>query len=457
MLFFAKASQIAVFIIRGIKSLYINNRFFYIGAGIAVLLAAGFFFSPLFALAKAILYTFLLVTATDILLLFSKRYAINATRTMADKLSNGDPNPILVQVNNRYPFGVETEVVDEIPDQFQYRENTTQLSLKANQTREFTYELRPLKRGEYTFNSLNIFAKTTIGLVSRRFRIDAEVTVPVYPSYIQMHKYELLAISNRLQMAGIKKIRRIGHNFEFEQIRDYVQGDDFRTINWKATARRGDLMVNQFQDEKSQQVYSIIDKGRVMKMPFDGLSLMDYAINASLVISNIAIKKYDKAGIITFTEEKAAILQAERKPDQMGKILELLYAQKTRYLESNYELLYATIRQQIKQRSLLLFYTNFESLTSLRRRMQFFRGLAKNHLVVVIFFENTELHALTESKPADVEAVYIKTIAEKMMHEKKQIAAELMKYGIQSILTPPKDLSVNTINKYLELKARGLV
>lgn len=422
-----------------------------------MLLTAGFFYAPLFAIGKAVFYTYLLVIATDILLLYGKRYAIDARRTMADRLSNGDPNPILVWVESRYVFATTVEVIDEIPAQFQYRKNTTIFKLKANESKEFTYDLTPLKRGEYEFGNLNIIATSPIGLVSRRFRLDATITVPVYPSYIQMHKYELLAISNRLVMAGIKKIRRIGHNFEFEQIRDYVQGDDFRTINWKATARRGDLMVNQFQDEKSQQVYNIIDKGRVMKMPFEGLSLMDYAINASLVISNIAIKKYDKAGLITFTEEKVNILQAERKPDQMGKILDMLYAQKTRYLESNYELLYATIKRQIRQRSLLLFYTNFESITSLRRRMGFFRGLAKNHLVVVIFFENTELHQLTETTPADLEQVYIKTIAEKMMHEKRQIAAELLKYGIQSILTPPKDLSVNTINKYLELKARGLV
>lgn len=444
-------------LIKYIKSLYLTNRFFYGLAIIAVVLVAGFFVPVLFAAGKATLYVYGGIAVVDILMLYSRKTGINASRTMADKLSNGDPNPILVEVESRYPFLIYTEVIDEVPEQFQYRKNTSYFSLKADAKKQFTYELRPHKRGEYTFNKLNVFASTLLGLVNRRYTFDAEITVPVYPSYIQMHKYELLAISNRLVMAGIKKIRRIGHNFEFEQIRDYVQGDDFRTINWKATARKGGFMVNQYQDEKSQQVYSIIDKGRVMKMPFEGLSLMDYAINSSLVISNIAIKKYDKAGLITFTEEKVSILQAERKPDQMGKILETLYAQKTRYLEANHELLYATIRRQIKQRSLLLFYTNFESMTSLRRYLPYFRGLAKSHLLVVIFFENTELEALTQDTALTLEDVYIKTIAEKMMYEKRQIAAELLKYGIQSILTPPQDLSVNTINKYLELKSRGLI
>src|SRR5690606_40532545 len=123
------------------------------------------------------------------------------------------------------------------------------------------------------------------------FRVSQNKTVPVYPSFRQMRKYELPAISNRLTEFGIKKIRRIGQNREFEQIKEYVVGDDYRTINWKATARRGTLMVNTYQDERAQQVYAVIDKGRTMKMPFEGMTLLDYDINASLVISNIAIRK----------------------------------------------------------------------------------------------------------------------------------------------------------------------
>ncbi|HYG14280.1 MAG TPA: DUF58 domain-containing protein [Bacteroidia bacterium] len=443
--------------LRFIKSLYLTQRFFYAGGILIILGIVGYFYPAVFGVAKTLLYCLLALTGVDILMQYSRKKAIIAGRETADKFSNGDQNPVAITVFNNYPFTVDVMVIDEMPDQFQYRGPGMKAEIKSGAKQEFIYDLRPVKRGEYRFDNLNVYTISLLGLVMRRHKFDLTRVVPVYPSYMQMHKYELLAISNRLVMAGIKKIRRIGHNFEFEQIRDYVVGDDFRTVNWKATARRGDLMVNQFQDEKSQQVYSIIDKGRVMRMPFEGLSLMDYAINSSLVISNIAIKKYDKAGLITFTEETVNVLQAERKPGQMDKILQTLFNQKTRYLESNFEMLYSTIRQRIKQRSLLLFYTNFESVTSLRRRMPYFRGLAKNHLLVVIFFENTELDALIDNPAKNLEEVYIKTIAEKMLNEKKQIVGELLKYGIQSILTPPRDLSVNTINKYLELKARGLI
>jgi uncharacterized protein (DUF58 family) len=123
--------------------------------------------------------------------------------------------------------------------------------------------------------------------------------VPVYPSFLKLRQYELMAVSNRLTDIGIKKMRRIGHSMEFDQVKNYVAGDDYRTVNWKATARKGDLMVNSFTDEKAQHIYCVIDKSRAMKMPFEGLSLLDYAINASLILSSVALVKQDKAGLIT--------------------------------------------------------------------------------------------------------------------------------------------------------------
>jgi uncharacterized protein (DUF58 family) len=216
-------------------------------------------------------------------------------------------------------------------------------------------------------------------------------------------------------------------------------------------------MVNHYQDEKSQAVYSIIDKGRVMKMPFEGMSLLDYAINASLVISNIAILKEDKAGIITFSNTIGSILPASKVHSHMRSILETLYNQKTGFKESNFDALYIQMKRQIKGRSLVLLYTNFETLSSLQRQLPYLRNIASNHLLVVIFFENTELKELLEKPAENTEEIYLKTIAEKFAFEKKQIVKELGKYGIHAVLTSPKNLTVNTINKYLELKARGMI
>src|SRR5882762_7096905 len=160
-------------------------------------------------------------------------------------------------------------------------------------------------------------------------------------------------------------------------------------------------MVNQFQDERSQQVYSLIDKGRVMQMPFNGMSLLDYAINASLVISNIAIKKSDKAGLLTFQDRIGSFLRAGRMNNQMAAIQEVLYNQKTAFFETDFSALYALVRKSISQRSLLLLYTNFESIHGLHRQLPYLLAMNRMHLLVVIFFENSELKGLIEKRTDD--------------------------------------------------------
>jgi uncharacterized protein (DUF58 family) len=252
-------------------------------------------------------------------------------------------------------------------------------------------------------------------------------------------------------------MRKIGHSMEFEQIKEYVSGDDIRTLNWKASARKGGLMINNFMEERSQQVYCIIDKGRLMKMPFDGLTLLDYAINTCLVLSNVCLRKQDRVGVITFSNTPDAVLAADHRPIQAGNILQLLYKQQSGFLESDFEILYTQVRSKIKHRSLLILFTNFESLSGLNRQIDYLRSLAKNHLLLVVFFQNSELEQLARSPAKKVEDVYVKVVAEKFSFEKRIIAKELSKYGILSILSSPKNLTINTINKYLELKTRQAV
>jgi len=386
----------------------------------------------------------LLITSKGI---FAKRHA-------PERLSNSDDNDLGIYIENWYPFNVNIGIIDEIPFQFQKRDIWFKTELKPRQRKLISYTLRPTRRGEYEFGYIRVYVMSSLGLTRRRYNFSQGETLAVYPSFLQMRKYELMAISNNLSEIGIKKMRRLGHSLEFEQVKNYVQGDDYRTINWKATARQGTLMTNSYTDEKSQHVYCVIDKSRAMKMPFEGLSLLDYAINASLVLSNVALLKEDKAGLITVGEKIGAVIPSDKRPTQINKILEVLYKEKTRYLETNMELLYATIRSVIKQRSLVVFFTNYESMSALQRQLPFLKRIAKFHLLLVVFFENTELKKLNEKPADDVEGIYIKTIAEKFAYDKKLIVKELAKYNIQSVLTTPQNLTINTINRYLELKAK---
>ncbi len=416
-----------------------------------------FFFPVFYNLA----WYFLLITVSflvlDIFILFAAKTGVESTRIVAEKLSNGDENPISVSIRNYYTFAVYAKIIDEIPFQFQVRNFEISRKIKASSQDDFQYFLRPVERGEYVFGNLNVYISSPLRIISRRFTFNKDQMVPTYPSYIQLRKYDLMAFSNNLFQYGVKKIRRIGHTMEFEQIKEYIQGDDIRTLNWKATAKKNSLMVNQFQDEKSQSVYMIIDKGRVMKMPFNGLSLLDYAINATLVLSNVILKKHDKAGMFTFSKKVENRVVAEKRSSQMQLIMECLYNIKTDFFESDFSRLYTDVKKNINQRSLLLLYTNFETLDGLHRQLPYLKGIAKNHLLVVVFFQNTELNELIHKKAETVQEVYDKVIAEKFMFEKRLIVNELKKYGIYSVLTQPENLTLDTINKYLEIKARGIL
>jgi uncharacterized protein (DUF58 family) len=189
-------------------------------------------------------------------------------------------------------------------------------------------------------------------------------------------------------------------------------------------------------------------------MPFDGLTLMEYAINASLVLKNVALMREDRAGLMTFAEKVDTFLLADKKPAQLNLVLVRLYKLETNLLENDFVKLFSVIRNRITQRSLLVLFTNFESLETLQREMPSLKRIAHYHLLMVVFFENTELKTLINNKAETIEDIYIKTIAEKYSHEKRLMAKELQQNGIVALLTTPQNLTINSINKYLELKNR---
>lgn len=442
--------------IKFFKSLYLHQRFFYIVFGLSILFLVSYWYKPLYSFAWLAVLAFFLLFIADVIALY-KTKAFKAERILPEKFSNSDSNPVILKLKNEYASQISVEIIDEIPVQFQKRDFLKKITLKAKAQQTSEYSLRPVKRGVYTFGKLNCYISTKLQLAKRRYIFQDQQEVKVYPSFIQMKQYDFLAIDNRISQLGLKKIRRIGHTMEFEQIKEYVQGDDIRTINWKATAKHRDLMVNQYQDEKSQPIYSLIDTSRVMKMPFEELKLVDYAINSTLAFSNIALKKNDKVGMLTFSHQIKNFLPANSKKTYLHTIMETLYNIDSKFLDSNFGLLYAHIQRKITQRSLLLLYTNFEHISALKRQLPYLKAIAKKHVLVVIFFENTELESLLNYEADKIAEVYEQTIAHQFKNEKEMMVKELQKNGIQSILTPPKDLTVNTINKYLEIKSRGLL
>ena len=441
---------------RLIKGLYFTNWFFIALLSIVFVFILAFVYPVLLIIAQGALVLLMGIIFLETFILFIPKHPIQAQRTVNEPLGLGDDNPVKINVLSEYRIPVRIDVYDNPPVQLQLRDLHYSFFLGYQRSKQLNYTVKPNERGTYSFDDLFIFVSGFLHFVQRKITIEQKTTVAAYPSILQMKKMELKVFTKTASI-GIKKIRRLGHNNEFEQIKNYVQGDDFRTVNWKATGRRNELMVNQYQDERSQNIYSIIDKSRTMRMPFEGLTLLDYAINSTLAFSNIAIKKGDKIGLHTFSNKLGGFLKAERTSGQLKRIMEILYNQQTHYLEPDFNLLYQNIRNKIKGRSLIMLYTNIETEYGLKRILPHLRRINKNHLLVVIFFENTEINDVIGAAPKHVGDIYLKTFAEKYRMDKKRVAFELKKSGIQTILTTPQNLSIDTVNKYLEMKSRGMI
>lgn len=440
--------------------MYLRRRFYLLLLAVALVTGLGYAYAPLFTVGRLLTLLLLIATLADVALLWHRR-AITAERRLSTRFSNGDDNTITISVESTYPFPVRIEVIDELPFQFQQRDfsslfsasSPSRLLCSGGAAAHLAYSLRPTRRGVYSFGHVLVFASTHLGLVERRYRCASPCDVCVYPSFQKLHQYELMAISQNLQQPGIKRIRRIGRNTEFEHIRDYLRGDDYRTVNWRATARLSRPMVNVYQDERSQQVFCIVDKGRVMQQAFEGMTLLDYAINASLALSYVAMRKEDRAGLITFNDNLETFVAADRRPGHINKLMETLYAEQTNFEETDFSALSVGIGRHISKHSLLILFTNFMGLVSLQRQLPFLLQIARRHRLLVVFFDDVELQQFVASPAETDEQRCQHEVAEKFVTEKQLVSATLRQYGILSLLTSPLELTVDVINRYLAVRA----
>ena len=440
----------------------LTNIFFTERLGLAMvalclLFIVSYWIPPLFLPSKIITILFFGYCLFELYFLFSEPHGIIANRTVPGKLSNGDKNEISIHIENRYEQSVDSIIIDELPILFQYRDSHWDMKIPSRDQRTFQYYVRPVKRGSYAFGALVVLVSVYGKLFRRRFKFDQDISVPVYPSFVHLRKYELTAFGNVRRSGQVLVNKRLGHGMEFEQIKEYVQGDPQRWLNWKATAKRQNLMVNQYTDELSKDIWCFVDKGRLMKMPFDGLSLLDYAINAVLAVCHISIKAGDNAGLLTYSNKLSSILMPSKRSSQMPMIMEALYNQRTRYMEADYELMTKYIKSKIRRRSLILLFTNFETLPSFRRQLTTIKRLVRSHVVVLFFFENTEVSEVVNNPATSLKGIYTKAVAEEVVEQKQIMINELRAAGIFAVMVRPHDLSLKAINKYLEIKSRGLL
>lgn len=428
-----------------------TKRFiFLLSLGIIPLLLGGPWVDSfsIFLIYNVILFT---LGAMDYFFLASGQVKVG--RIIKERFSLGIENAVKITLENKSPFYLLIQVKDDYPQRFNISgHNIFSSSLKEMSKDEISYYLIPLERGIYAFGKIHLRCYSSFGLIGRRRALDRREEVKVYPNIKNISRYQLMSIKGHLHRAGIKSARIPGRS-NFESLREYVPDDDYRIINWKATARRGKFIVNQYDDEKSQNIIIMIDAGRLMTGYAGDLSKLDYAVNAALMLAYVCTLKGDKAGMMVFAGNIKTYIPPGRGKKQVNLILETLYDLKPEFVEPNYSLAFKFLGTKIRKRSLLFLFTDCIDLHSSEGLVKYFPTLSPPHLPFCIVLSEPQIEDISGKVCTSSKEIYQQAVAREVLWERKKALAILEKNGVYTLDTAPQNLSIQIVNEYLKIKS----
>jgi uncharacterized protein (DUF58 family) len=379
---------------------------------------------------------------------------IEIERCCEDKLSLGAENLVTLSLRNRSKLPLDLSVRDEPPYLFGVEGNVAKLKLAPRQEQEVAYHVVPHARGDYSFGDIFIRIKGPLGLFVRQYRMPSDHTIKVYPNLIDVRKYDLMIRKGQRLDAGTRRMRLYGRGTEFESLRDYVPDDEFRQVDWKASARRGRLMSRQYQVERSQSIILVLDTGRTMSVRVADMTKLDYAINAALMLGYVATSGDDKVGLLAFSDKVNCFLPPNKGRAQSLAIMQALYDVPLTTEESDYAGAFLYLARRWRKRSLVVVFSDLLDPESSRQIIAHLQRLASVHLCMCVAISDSKVLAAAGSVPESTDDLYEKAAAVEVLHEREQAVAALERAGVVVVDSEPGTLSPDVINKYLDIKAR---
>jgi uncharacterized protein (DUF58 family) len=402
-------------------------------------------------------------------------------REMNSKFSLGVENVVTLKVINRSRYPLRVRLKDDFPDEFLFDRIVHDCYVSPMDQTDIAYRLMPLRRGIYQFVDIHLRCQGILGLVVRQRRVPAATEIKVYPNLQAIRQYELLVKRGMLHQIGLKNSRRFGEGTEMERLREYLPDDDFRRMDWNATARQRKPIVREFETERSQDVVIMLDTGRLMASPIlleasrlpameatsqkarkprdpDHLMLkLDYAINTTLMTAFVSTLKGDKVGLIAFADTVHQYLAPKPGKKQFLTMLETIYALPVHAVEPDFEVVFKYLATKQRKRALIILFTDILDNDSAEGIAAYVSQLSKHHLVVCVTLTDTGIVELAEQKATDSKSVYQKAIAERLLQEKRATLDILRRRGVITIDVPAHQLTMAVVNKYLELKAKSQI
>lgn len=434
--------------------LFFTRRLIYIlVAGIFIVVASYFVGMHLTAFILYNLICFIVLILDYFLSPSSKDFEIE--RIGDNKLSIYEREKIRFRVYNKSNRKIYIEIKDEIPDfHFEAHKKISEGYIMPHSNKELEYEVIPQKRGAFKFGDVHIRYESNLKLCMKQIKLSLRKEYKVFPNLKDLRKYRLAVYNSKYYQTGKKPFKLLGKGSEFESLRDYVFGDEYRKINWKATARENKPIVNQYEPEKNQHVYMMIDTGRPMSFSVRGYKKLDVAINTALLLSDIVNQNGDKSGLMLFNAEVENMIMPGKGHNHRNSLMEALYNIEHTKDTSNYEEAFYHLKSKERRRSLIFLFTDFETIEEAEDMLRVLSVLSRNNIVVVILIKDEKLEKLTSMAAEDEHNIFSKGVALEMLKERKMIIQKLNSKGIMCIECRVEELAMNAINKYLYIKNR---
>jgi uncharacterized protein (DUF58 family) len=418
------------------------------------MMAAGFF--PGFGGVVLVLDVLALgLAAADFLM--ARRVRLEVSRKLPPRLSVGAPNKVELLLMHRSGQAVDVRVRDDVPESFTAEPEEAALHLPANSQTRWVYRVSPAKRGKFGFGDIHVRVRGPLGLVFHERHFPAAQSVSVFPDLRGASRLLLSGAALDLVNLGLRQLRRDGRGSEFARLRDYAQGDSVREVDWKATARRTRPVTRVMESERSQSILICVDAGRSMAAQVDGLTKLDHAVNAALFLAFVAVRNGDRVGLAVFADGVKAYLPPAAGRTQYRKILDTLYSTTPSLTYVDYLALFKELNVRLTRRSLLCVFTDFLDEEQASTMVAPLHRLARRHVPLCLSVRDTALVKLLRTEPAGPEQAFQQAVASELLTDRESLKAKVSSGGVQMLDVQPDELSLAAVNRYLDIKARGVL
>jgi len=397
-----------------------------------------------------------LLAACDLYFL-PRRRAFTAERKWIRVASLGKKHAVELTINNLDERAYPVHVRDDVPEEFEALPDGFTVSLPARSRAHLLYHLRARQRGAFAFDYVHLSVRSRWGMWRRILRIPVPSAIHVYPDLKQLAEYELLARTNRLSLMGVRRTRRVGQDNDFERLRDYTRDDNYKHIDWRSTARRNRLTVKDFQTSQSQRLIFLVDCGRMMTNRAQGISLLDHALNAMLMLSYIALKRGDSVGLLTFSDQIHSFVPPRGGSRQMNHLLSASFDRFPRLVESRYDEAFLHLSKYCRKRSLVILISNVIDEVNANQIHQYLSTLVGRHLPLGVLLRDHELFTAAEAPWTSDRNLFTAAAAAEILSWRHQVITDLQHRGVLALDVFPEEMTAPLINHYLEAKARNLL